>query len=258
MEDFGLVSIITPCYNGGKFIGQMIESVQKQTYTNWELLITDDCSTDNSCDIILSYAKTDSRIKLFKLPHNSGAGVARNNSIEKACGAFIAFLDSDDFWMSSKLEKQLSFMLNGDYALTYTSYLTCNEDGDVTGIVIAPKKHTFFNNKCDDKVGFSTSIYSVTKLGKRFMPIIRKRQDWGLVLSILKDCRVSYGLKEPLSYYRKGQDSLSKNKYSLIKYNVAAYQSVLNWPYWYATIFFWLVYVPCNLCKKMEQKYINR
>ena len=91
-----LVSIITPCYNSAKYIGQMIESIQAQTYDNWELLITDDCSTDNSKEVVMTYADKDSRIKYFQLKQNSGAGVARNNSIEKASGRYIAFCDSDD------------------------------------------------------------------------------------------------------------------------------------------------------------------
>ena len=103
-----LVSIITPSYNSAAYIAEMIESILAQTYTNWELLITDDCSTDDSVKIIESYATKDSRIKLFRLASNSGAGIARNKSIEEARGRYIAFCDSDDLWKPQKLEKQVN------------------------------------------------------------------------------------------------------------------------------------------------------
>ena len=107
MKNYGLVSIITPSFNSAVFIAETIEAILNQTYPYWELLITDDCSTDNSVDIIDEYVRKDSRIKLQKLEINSGAGICRNRSIEMARGRYIAFCDSDDVWMSQKLEKQL-------------------------------------------------------------------------------------------------------------------------------------------------------
>ena len=110
MKDFDLVSIITPSYNSSSFIAQTIESILSQTYVNWELLITDDCSTDNTRDIVEYYQRKDSRIKFFQLKQNAGAAVARNHSIRMARGRYIAFCDSDDRWYPEKLEKQLAFM----------------------------------------------------------------------------------------------------------------------------------------------------
>lgn len=104
MKDYGLVSIITPSYNSSKFIGETIESIQAQTYKHWELLITDDCSTDETRSIVEKYAVNDLRIRLFVLEQNSGAGVARNKAIENASGRYIAFCDSDDLWLPGKLE----------------------------------------------------------------------------------------------------------------------------------------------------------
>jgi len=127
MDNFGLVSIITPSYNSSSFIAETIESILSQTYLNWELLITDDCSTDRSVEIIERYIQRDSRIKLFRLEKNCGAGVCRNRSISEAKGRFIAFCDSDDRWCPEKLEKQLAFMRGKDCALSYTSYMTCDE-----------------------------------------------------------------------------------------------------------------------------------
>lgn len=258
MDNFGKVSIITPSYNCEKYVGQAIESVQNQTYINWELLITDDCSTDRSREVITKYAESDSRIKLFCLDVNSGAGVARNNSIEKAHGRFIAFLDSDDMWMPQKLEKQLKFMVDNQIALSCTSYLTIDEDNNVKGIVIPPKHNTFFQNKCDDKVGFSSCVYDTSLVSKRQMPTIRKRQDWGLILSLLKDCKEVRGIKEPLSYYRKGQQSLSKKKNALVRYNIECYQTVLGWSYLKALLFFLIFFLPAYFCKRIGLLYINR
>ena len=175
-----LVSIIMPSYNSSKFIAASIESVIAQTYKNWELLITDDCSKDNTIEIVQQYVDKDERIKLFCLQENSGAGVARNNSIKQAKGRFIAFLDSDDRWKPNKLEVQIPFMSENGYELSYSSYMTCNENGETNGIVVCRKKETFSSIKRDDKIGFLTLIYDVKILGKVYMPIIRKRQDYGL------------------------------------------------------------------------------
>lgn len=252
-----LVSVITPSYNCSEFIERTIKSVQKQTYTNWEMLITDDRSMDDSVEIIKGIAAQDSRIKLFQLAKNSGAGVARNKSIEHAQGKYIAFLDSDDMWMPEKLEKQIAFMQEKQCGLSYTSMINIDEHDNEIGIEVAPRRHTFSQNKRDDKVGFSTAIYDQEMVGKIFMPTIRKRQDWGLVLSVLKKCKVAYGMKQPLAYYRMGHESLSKNKLALVKYNIAAYQTVLGWSSSRAYLFFFFVYLPSYLSKKVFLKMIN-
>lgn len=258
MEDFGLVSIITPTYNSSEFISRTILSVINQTYTNWEMLITDDCSSDSTCQEIKRFIDTDSRIKLFRLETNSGAGIARNNSIEKAKGKYIAFLDSDDMWMPHKLEAQLKFMNKKNCAITGSSYLTIDRNDNVTGIIVAPKVHTFWQNKCDDKIGFLTCMYNTEKVGKIYMPLLRKRQDWGFTMRVLKQCKVAYQLKEPLAYYRKGHESLSKHKMSLIKYYYIAYMDVLDWSFIRAFLFFWFVFIPTYCLKRLEVRIINR
>lgn len=252
------VSIITPTYNSSKYIDDCVQSVIAQTFQEWELLITDDCSTDCTRDIITGYTQIDSRIKLFVLDKNSGAGVARNNSIYHAKGRYIAFLDSDDKWMPEKLEKQIAFMEKTKCLLSYTSRLICDENNVVKGIIIAPKRQSFFNNICDDKIGFSTTIYDSNVFGKVYMPSLRKRQDWCMIMNILDKCKIAYGMKEPLSYYRKGQQSLSKKKTDLFKYNIRVYQEVLKWPRIVAVIFFCVVYVPTHILKILELKFINR
>lgn len=253
-----LVSIITPCYNSSDFIAETIESIMAQTYTNWELLITEDCSKDNTLEIARSYADKDARIKVFQLEKNSGGGVARNNSIEHAQGRYIAFCDSDDRWHPEKLERQIGFMQKNNYGFSYTSYMTCDEDGEIKGIVIAPRKITFSSNKRDNKIGCLTAIYDTEKVGKVFLPIIRKRQDWGLMMRILKKCNIAYGMKEPLASYRLREGSISHGKMDLIKYNIGVYQDVLGWSRLRAVLFFLFVFLPSHIKKKLEISLYNR
>lgn len=258
MNDLGLVSIITPSYNCSSFIGETIESIQSQTYNNWELLITDDCSPDNSREIIQSYVDKDPRIKLLMLDKNSGAGIARNNSIKEAKGRYIAFCDSDDRWYPDKLEKQLAYMNVKDCAMSHTSYMTCDENDRITGIVICRKKETL-NSMCkDDKMGFLTVMYDTEKVGKVFLPELRKRQDWAWKLKVLKICGEAWGMKEPLAYYRKHSDSISSNKRSLIKYNIAVYQEILGWSKIRSNLFFYCVFMPTHLTKLLYLRYLNK
>lgn len=140
-----LVSIIMPTYNCAKFIEESIESVLSQTYKNWELIIVDDCSNDNTEDIVKRYCETDDRIKYLKLDVNSGAAIARNKGIEQARGKYIAFLDSDDLWMDGKLEKQISFMEENNYNFTCTDYMQIDESGKPNGVIIKCKKKVDYN-----------------------------------------------------------------------------------------------------------------
>lgn len=258
MTDYGLVSIITASYNCAAFIGQTIEAIQAQTYTNWELLITDDCSSDNSRDVIAGYAAKDSRIKLLRLDKNSGAGIARNNSISEAKGRFIAFCDSDDRWYPDKLEKQLAFMNAKGCAVSHTSYMTCDENNRITGIIVCRKKETL-NSMCkDDKMGFLTVIYDTSKTGKIYMPELRKRQDWALKLLILQKCGFACGMKEPLAYYRIREGSISRNKRALVKYNIAVFKEVLGWTAIKANLFFYCIFMPTHIKKLLFLRYLNK
>lgn len=254
MENYGLVSIITPSYNSSAYIIDTIESILKQTYPYWELLITDDCSTDCSLEIITKYTECDSRIKLFQTKENSGAGICRNQSIEKAQGRFIAFCDSDDMWMPQKLELQLQFMRKKDCALAYSSYMIMNENKDVLGVAVCMNQISFKSMKREDGIGCLTAIYDVSKVGKMYFPAIRKRQDWGLWLEILSKCDISYGIKEPLAYYRVRQNSISSSKLNLIKYNVAIYRTLLKYTAVKAYLVFLFVYLPFNFFKKLRNK----
>lgn len=256
-EDYGLVSIITPSYNSAEFIADTIDSILAQTYTNWELLVTDDCSTDDSQAIVRRYAERDGRIRLFSLEKNSGAAVARNRSIREARGRFIAFCDSDDRWYPEKLERQLRFMREKDCALSYTSYMVCDEQDRTLGIVVCTHRVSFASLKRDDGIGCLTAVYDTEKVGKVYLPDLRKRQDWGLWLRIMSRCRVAYGMKEPLAYYRIRSDSISRNKMSLVRFNISVYETVLQYSRIRASAMFFFVFLPSYFLKKLRLKIIN-
>ena len=248
----GLVSIITSTYNSGNYIAKAIESVQAQTYTNWEMVITDDCSTDDGPDIVRHYAASDPRIRLLQLDANSGPGVSRNNSILNANGRYIAFLDSDDIWMPDKLQLQLELMSQTGCAMVYSSYLTCNEDNIVTGMVKCRHHVRYWRMVCDNVVGFLTMMYDRAKCGTMLLPEIRKRQDWALNMAVLKKCRVAYGYtKDPLAVYRVRTGSVSRDKISLVKYNIGIYNQVLGYPMPIAILVFFFIFMPFYFGKKL-------
>ena len=182
-----LVSIITPTYNCGKFIARTIESVINQTYENWEMIIVDDCSKDNTKEIVEQYTSNDDRIKYFLLEKNSGAAVARTKAMELAQGNYMAFLDSDDIWKCDKLEKQLAYMKENNLNFCCTAYEQIDEDDNKLSRVIKTVKKTDYNRLLlDCPVGNSTVMYNVEKMGKFEVPNIRKRNDDALWLQMLK------------------------------------------------------------------------
>ena len=246
----GLVSVITSIYNSELYIADVIKSVQAQTYTDWELVITDDSSSDNGTAIVESFAREDARIRLLKLDRNGGPGVSRNNSIVNARGRYIAFLDSDDRWMPDKLEKQLALMKEKGCGVTYSSYLTCDEDNNITGMVKCKSRLRYWRIVCDNAIGFLTMMFDRNITGDALLPTIRKRQDWGLNIELLKRCRVAYGIKEPLAIYRVRKGSVSRDKFSLIKYNVAIYRQILGYSKVRAVLTFGFVFLPFYFGKK--------
>lgn len=229
-----LVSIIMPAYNSEKFISESIESVIAQTYQNWELLITDDQSTDNTKKIVEQYCSTDTRVKFFVNKENGGAGVARNNSITHAKGRYIAFLDSDDLWLPSKLEKQIAFMLKHNYALTYTSYQKFI-GGSYLGVVTPPLSTSYSKLLSSNVIGCLTAIYDTEIVGKQFMPLIRKRQDMGLWLKVLKITPKAYCFPEVLSFYRI-DSGMSKNKFEMLKWQWKLYRQVEKLSFYHSII----------------------
>ena len=228
--DYGLVSIIMPNYNGSKFLNDAIKSVIDQTYPNWELIIVDDCSTDNSLEIIKQF--NDSRIRVIENKENSGAAVSRNNAIEVADGRWIAFLDSDDLWISEKLEKQIKYMHDNEVFFSYTDYHVIDETNKV---ITTFRPHldvcTYGDILKHNYIGCLTVIYDSDKLGKVFMPVDAiKREDFACWLSILKNGVQAYCLHESLAQYKVHSNSVSSNKLKMMKYQWQVYRKVEKLP----------------------------
>lgn len=220
-----LVSIVMPAYNSEKFIHEAIQSVLNQTYQNWELLIVDDCSTDNTIQIINSFK--DNRIHYFTLKENSGAAVARNYAIERTKGEYMAFLDSDDLWHPEKLERQLTFMI--EHHIDFSSTMYANIDKNKTIFDVTRNHPTLdYNGILKYNPGNSTVMYNAKNLGKYSIPDIKKRNDFVMWLKVIKDAKILYGLPEVLTYYRVRQDSLSSNKSNLVKYQWKVYREFEN------------------------------
>ena len=198
-----LVSIIMPSYNTAPYIRNTIQSVLEQTYQNWELIIVDDCSEDNTDDVVA--AIKDDRIKYFHNDRHSGAAVSRNRALREAKGRWMAFLDSDDLWMPEKLEKQISFMESNGYSFSYTKYQELDVDGNSTGVIITgPKKvtETGMFNYCWP--GCLTVMYDRNVIGLIQIEDIKKNNDYAMWLKVCRkaDC---YLLEENLGKYRKGR-----------------------------------------------------
>ena len=209
-----LVSIIMPCYNAERYIAQSIESVLAQTYTNWELLITDDGSTDKSVEIISKYSKNDDRINVMVPDEHQGIARTRNMSISRARGRFVAFLDNDDMWKPKKLEKQVTFMLEKGIGFSYTSY----ELIDISGV--SKKKIIKTQGVIDYKkylrntiIGCGTVMIDRDFIGHFSMPINDTSDDMAAWLNILRKGYKAYPLDEVLQQYRVTGKSASSNKF---------------------------------------------
>lgn len=220
------VSIITPLYNCSSFLEKTIQSVLSQTYHNWEMIMVDDCSKDNSLEIARLYAEQDKRIKLLQLEKNSGAAVARNKAIEAAIGRYIAFLDGDDLWMPDKLARQVDFMFNNNVAFSYTSYEKINQTGDVFGVVGVPDKLSYKELLKTNVIGCLTVAYDTKVLGKIYMPTNTRREDYATWLNILKKIDCAYGLPMPLAQYRVYANQTSGKKASMARENWRLYRDL--------------------------------
>ena len=252
------VSIITPVFNAEKFIEKCINSVLSQTFKDWELILCDDRSTDNSVRIIKAFINKDPRIKLLSNKINGGAGVARNKALEYATGNYIAFLDGDDFWHEDKLKKQLEFIQKYNCGMVYSQYYVVNGGSNIPEYKIcSPKMVTYEKMLCNDYIGFLTLMYDVKKVGKLFMPEIRKRQDWAYKLILLKNIKEAVGIQEPLAFYRIGNSSLSSNKVKLIKYNFEVFHKELGYS-WLSSSFMMINFlIHYFYYKSVSKKKVN-
>lgn len=204
-----LVSIIMPSYKCARFICKSIECVQAQTYKNWELIIVDDCSCDGTVDLVLDYKKRDERISLYQNPSNSGAAVSRNTALCYAKGRWVAFLDSDDLWEPTKLEKQIRFMEEKGYAFTYHEYEEIDEQDNLLGVHVSGKEHVSkFDMFACCWPGCLSVMYDASKIGLIQIKDIKKNNDTAMWLKVIckADC---YLLPECLGKYRRRANSIT-------------------------------------------------
>jgi teichuronic acid biosynthesis glycosyltransferase TuaG len=218
MSQNHLISIILPTYNSETFISETISSVINQTYQNWELIIIDDCSTDNSMSIVDSFSKNENRIKFFKNKTNSGAAISRNIGLENSSGRFISFIDSDDVWELNKLEIQIKFMIVNNYAISFTEYNLIDEKGiSLNKTIKVVNEIDYYGYLKNTIIGMSTSMIDLTKTEKFEFKNIRTRQDTYLWITLLKRGLIAQGLNKTLVNYRVRKDSISANKYKAAK-----------------------------------------
>lgn len=225
-----LVSIITPVYNGGKYVGQTIRSVLNQTYPNWEMLIVNDGSKDNSEEIILEFAKTDSRIKYIKQP-NGGSASARNNGLREAQGQYIALLDADDLWDPTFLEEQIAYMKKNHALLVHCGYRRINEINEEILTPCEAKSYVGIKDmERTNYIACLTGLYDSSKFGKVFLheELRSIRDDYAYWLDIVKIVGASYGNPKILASYRVLANSTTGNKKKLIKSQYKFYRIYQN------------------------------
>lgn len=222
-----LVSIVTPTFNSAKYIAATIQSVQNQTHPNWEMIIVDDCSNDTTIDIVKNFIAKDNRIQLYQLELNSGPAVARNKGIENVSGKYMTFLDADDIWFEDFIENSIKTIDETKIPFVFSSYKRSDEELNfIYSDFIVPKKVTYTDILKSNSISCLTAFLDIEALGKKFMPLIRKRQDMGLWLQYLKEIPFAYGIQEPKAIYRIRENSLSRKKSNLIKYQWQFYREV--------------------------------
>ena len=225
-----LVSIITPMYNNANVIKKTINSVLNQTYSNWELLLIDDASSDQIKIVLKPFTDGDSRIKLFTHKENKGAAEARNLGTKMATGNYIAFLDADDLWLANKLQLQVAQLQSNITDISFGSYEWIDEENQPLNKKVHALPQLVFSKLLKaNYIGNLTGMYNSENLGKIYTKDLKKRQDWLLWLEALKRSdKPAIGIQETIAYYRITEGSLSSNKTNLIKHNFNVYRKGLG------------------------------
>lgn len=218
------VSIIMPTYNSSAYIDQTIRSVLDQSFPKWELIIVDDGSQDETPGILAEYSSRNGRIKTIFNKQNMGPALSRNAGIRESTGRYITFLDSDDFWEKDFLSEMYRFIVQNNYVFVFSSYNRVNENGEFIDTFNVPFKVSYKSLLKTCPISCLTAIYDSEKIGKLYMPDIKKRQDYALWLDILKLVDFAYGYQKPLASYRIRKGSVSNNKFRVVKYQWSIYR----------------------------------
>jgi teichuronic acid biosynthesis glycosyltransferase TuaG len=224
-----LISIITATYNSARTVEKTYESIKAQSYAEWEWLVTDDCSIDNTLEILKALSQKDSRVKVYHNSINSGAAVSRNNSLSNVRGDYIAFIDSDDLWQPNKLEKQCGFM-GSNVDFSFTGYGLINEEGDALGQTVDTHQAGAFSYedmlKKKATLGCSTVMLRRNSFKDISMPLLRTGQDYATWLKLLKTGKYAHLLNDVLTLYRIMPNSISRNKFKKAKRQWQIYREV--------------------------------
>ncbi|WP_286486414.1 glycosyltransferase family 2 protein [Empedobacter falsenii] len=237
-----LISIITPCYNSEKYISETYDSINSQSYNNWEWIIVDDCSSDKSVEIIQSF--NDKRIKLVILSKNQGAAYARNLALNKAQGRFITFLDSDDLWLPNFLETTINYLIENNEELVYSSYKRVDENlKPLLADFIAVDKVDRIRILYNCPIPMLTSVYDSKRIGKIPVPDVELREDHAMWIDLLGKIKYARAINESLAIYRIRNNSVSRNKLRIAKkqYNVYRYYLKMNFFKSSYYTFFWAI-----------------
>ncbi len=249
------VSIVMPYYNADKYIRETVKAIIAQTYTEWELIIVDDCSPAPETASVLQNVKSmDNRIKVMKTERNGGAGLARNVGIRVAEGRYLAFCDSDDWWYPTKLEEQIHFMEENNYPFTCTWYEDANEKLVPYYVMKQKEKQTYNSMISGCNVGTPGVMIDTQILGKKLMPNLRRAEDWGLWMMYLRDTDYLVTYPKALWKYRHVAGSETSNKLKQMKSVVAMYKLVLGmnvFTAWFTCLF---IFLPKNIWKKLRKK----
>lgn len=228
-------------HNSERFILETVNSVINQTYKNWELILVDDASTDNTLQVI----PKETRIKVISMSKNVGSAVSRNKGIEVAKGKYLTFLDADDIWFPNFIEKSIETIKNSKVNFVFASYKRLDEDlNPLLKDFVVPEKVTYHNILKTNSISCLTAFINIEALGKKYMPLVRKRQDMGLWLKYLKDIDYALGIKTPMAIYRIRKNSLSRNKWKLITSQWYFYRQVEKLNRYQSLYYFinWMIY----------------
>lgn len=249
-----LVSIVIPTFNVRKYIRATIESVLAQTYGNWELLIVDDASTDDTLAVIDAIVGDSDRVRVFGLEANVGAGAARNVGIKEARGRFIAFLDADDWWYPTKLEEQVRYMLDNGYAFTFTAFEYADNDLNVTGVSHKPERISYREILRGNNIGTPGVMIDVETIGKMYMPSMRESEDWALWIAIIKKTGAAYSINKPLWKYRDHAPQNGRRKLDFLKANYRVYRDEVGMSALTSMLMLLFVFLPSQIFKRIYNK----
>lgn len=250
------VSIIMPYYNAAKYIKETVGAIIAQTYKDWELIIVDDCSpAPDTEDVLNNITALDARIRVLRTPRNGGAGMARNVGIEAADGQYLAFCDSDDWWYPTKLEEQLRFMQENGYPFTCTWYEDANENLETYYTMKQSERQTYKSMISGCNVGTPGVMIDTKVLGKKYMPNLRRAEDWGLWMMYLRNTEYLVTYPKALWKYRHIPGSETSNKWKLLQAVVDMYQVVLGFSKVKAWCIALFIFLPNNIWKKLKKKF---